>query len=151
MVKHMLIATDGSKVASIALHNGLSLAKQLNAKVTILTVTELWSAIDLAGASEAGLTNPLKDYEEFCTRRATQVLSLAGDQAHHAGVVFDTLHIPDSKPAAAIIEAAKARGCDLIILGSHGRRGIDLLLLGSQTTKVLALSPIPVLVYKDGM
>jgi nucleotide-binding universal stress UspA family protein len=49
---------------------------------------------------------------------------------------------------AEIVKAARRNRCDLIVMASHGRRGISRLLLGSVTSKVLAHSPIPVLVCK---
>ena len=52
------------------------------------------------------------------------------------------------EPYRTIIDTAKARGCDLIAMASHGRRGVSALLLGSETTKVLTHSTIPVLVYR---
>jgi nucleotide-binding universal stress UspA family protein len=63
-------------------------------------------------------------------------------------VKVKTVHIPDRKPAEAIVEEAQARNCDLIIVGSHGRSGIENFLLGSQAAKIIALSKVPVLVYK---
>jgi nucleotide-binding universal stress UspA family protein len=54
--------------------------------------------------------------------------------------------IPNAHPASAIIETAKSRGCDLIVMGSHGRRGLGKLFLGSQTSEVLADASVPVLV-----
>jgi nucleotide-binding universal stress UspA family protein len=54
----------------------------------------------------------------------------------------------DHYPADGIIDTAKARGCDLIVMASHGRRGLARVLLGSETTKVLTLSPILVLVCR---
>jgi nucleotide-binding universal stress UspA family protein len=58
------------------------------------------------------------------------------------------VHARDLKPAEAIVETATARGCDLIVMGSHGRRGVNRMLLGSETARVLALTTIPVLVYR---
>jgi nucleotide-binding universal stress UspA family protein len=51
-------------------------------------------------------------------------------------------------PYVAILDAARREGCDLIVMGSHGRRGLAELLLGSETVKVLTHSEIPVLVYR---
>jgi nucleotide-binding universal stress UspA family protein len=48
----------------------------------------------------------------------------------------------------AIIDAASARTCDLIVMASHGRRGVSAVVLGSETVKVLTHSKIPVLVYR---
>ena len=48
-----------------------------------------------------------------------------------------------------IMEAAKATGADLIVMGSHGRKGLEKLVLGSVTQRVLADSMIPVLVVRQ--
>jgi len=67
--------------------------------------------------------------------------------AQAAGVPCETRQVHD-QPYRAIIDAAQALGCDLIVMASHGRRGISALLLGSETPKVLTHSTIPVLVYR---
>ena len=68
--------------------------------------------------------------------------------AEAAGVPFETIREIHDQPYRAIIDAAHALGCDLIVMASHGRRGISALLLGSETSKVLTHSTIPVLVYR---
>lgn len=65
--------------------------------------------------------------------------------AKDAGVECEAVHVNDF-PAEGIVEMAKARGCDLIVMASHGRRGLSKLLLGNQTTRVVTLSPVPMLV-----
>ena len=52
-------------------------------------------------------------------------------------------------PYEAIVNVAEHKGCDLIMMASHGRRGVGALLLGSETQKVLTHSKIPVLVYRE--
>ena len=56
--------------------------------------------------------------------------------------------VEDVAAASGIVESAKELGCDLIIMGSHGRTGIVRLMLGSVATKVVAESSIPVLVTR---
>ena len=68
--------------------------------------------------------------------------------AEAAGVPCETIREIHDQPYRAIIDAAHALGCDLIVMASHGRRGISALLLGSETVKVLTHSTIPVLVYR---
>jgi nucleotide-binding universal stress UspA family protein len=51
-------------------------------------------------------------------------------------------------PWEAILDHAKDKQCDLIVMASHGRRGVAALLLGSETQRVLLHSPVPVLVVK---
>ena len=60
----------------------------------------------------------------------------------------ETLHTEHEQVYQAIIEAAVARKCDLIVMASHGRRGVSAVVLGSETVKVLTHSKIPVLVYR---
>ena len=59
-----------------------------------------------------------------------------------------TLHVEHEQVFQAIIEAAEARKCDLIVMASHGRRGVAAVVLSSETVKVLTHSNIPVLVYR---
>ncbi len=50
--------------------------------------------------------------------------------------------------AEVIGDAAREHGCDLIVMGSHGRRGLSRLLAGSVTQAVLAYIPVPVMVLR---
>jgi nucleotide-binding universal stress UspA family protein len=64
------------------------------------------------------------------------------------GVTADLMHEIDDSPAEAIVRFATLKGCDLIVMSSHGRRGVQRVLLGSQTSEVLANTTIPVLVVR---
>ena len=77
-----------------------------------------------------------------------KVLGVVSAEAKSAGVVCDPLHVEHEQVYQAIIEAAEARRCDLIVMASHGRRGVAAVVLGSETVKVLTHSKIPVLVYR---
>jgi nucleotide-binding universal stress UspA family protein len=145
MYRHILIATDGSELAQKAVQHGLDLAKHLRAAVTAVIVTAPWPIAEAGGVM---VTGSITEYERAVAREAAHVLGPVADQARKAGVACDTVHLADQYPAAGIIEQAKAKGCDLIVMASHGRRGIARLVLGSETTKVLALSTVPVLVCK---
>ena len=79
---------------------------------------------------------------------AAKVLDEARAMAEQIGLSVALLHVPNSHPATAIVETAKSKGCDLIVMGSHGRRGFKKLLLGSQTSEVLADGSVPVLVVR---
>jgi nucleotide-binding universal stress UspA family protein len=145
MYKNLLIATDGSELATKALEQGLGLAKALGAKVTIVTVTEPWTA---AVSGEMAIAFPIEDYEKGCVASAERVLSAASEVAGKVGVAFETRHVKDQFPAEGIVEAAKANGADLIVMASHGRRGMTRLLLGSQANKVVTHSTVPVLICR---
>jgi nucleotide-binding universal stress UspA family protein len=148
MFKHILIATDGSELAQKAEAAGLALAKELKAEATAVTVTEHWDAFSMAALADRGLPNPVADYEETIALSANRILWGVSEMAKKVGVACTTVHVKDKHPAEGIIETAQARGCDLIVMASHGRRGITRLLLGSETTEVLTLGTTPVLVYR---
>jgi nucleotide-binding universal stress UspA family protein len=66
------------------------------------------------------------------------VLSRAVDAAKQAGVPYDTMQVENVHPYQGIIAAASDRGCDLIVMASHGRGGLSAVVLGSVTNKVLS-------------
>lgn len=144
MYKHILIATDGSELSTKGLDQGLQLAKHIGAKVTVVTVTDVWAAGALAAATPASMA----EYEAAVTTAVEEILMQAKKFANDSGVDAETVHIANRYPADAIVEYSQAHGADLIIMASHGRRGIKRMFLGSQTNEVLALSTIPVLVIR---
>ncbi|RWO02339.1 universal stress protein [Mesorhizobium sp.] len=149
MYKHILISTDGSDVAQRGVDHGLSLAKSLDAKVTVITVTEPFPFhASAAGGGWVPLPGDISGYEEGQKKAAEKLLVMVRESAARIGVSADVLHVPDARPAEAIVDAAKAQECSLIVMASHGRRGLGRLLLGSQTSEVLAHSPVPVLVVR---
>jgi nucleotide-binding universal stress UspA family protein len=148
MYRKILIATDGSKSASAALDQGLALAKATGAAVTILYATPMWSTLDVAHAADAGSTNPVANYEAAAAQSAHLILDQAAARAAAVGVPVEVQHVPDKSPASAIVDTATTRGCDLIVMGTHGRRGMERLLLGSQVSEVLASSKVSVLVVR---
>jgi nucleotide-binding universal stress UspA family protein len=58
------------------------------------------------------------------------------------------IQVEHDHPYQAIIDTADSKGCDLVVMASHGRRGISAIVLGSETVKVLTHCKIPVLVYR---
>jgi nucleotide-binding universal stress UspA family protein len=145
MFKHILIATDGSELAERAAVQGFELAKALNAKVTVVTVTEPWTAF-LTG--EAAIAFPVDEYDKGAAANAARILTATSEIAKKQDVACITAHIKDQFPAEGIVTACNSHGCDLIVMASHGRHGLAKLLLGSQATKVLTMSTVPVLIYR---
>jgi nucleotide-binding universal stress UspA family protein len=148
MYKHILIPTDGSELATKGLLHGLALAKNQGAAVTIVTVTEMWSALAMAQQARGSTLQPTERYEEQAAEAARLVLDEAVKLAQSQGINAETLHVADQHPAEAIIATSTDRGCDLIVMASHGRRGLSRLMLGSQAYEVLSHSTVPVLVVR---
>lgn len=148
MYKQILIGTDGSELGDKALTHGLTLAKAVGAKVTIVTATEPWSALDIAIEARKKDPNPLQQFEAMQAAAAKHVLDAASAKAKAAGVTFGTIHVPDRYAGVAIVDTAEKIGCDLIVMASHGRRGIDRLLLGSQAYEVVTHTKVPTLIVR---
>lgn len=148
MYKRILIATDGSALAKKAETHGLALAKEFKAAVVAVTVTEPWSALDMSAQAGRGAKHPVEVYEKHAAAVAENILASVSAVAEEMHVACETMHVKDQHPADGIVETTKAKGCDLIVMASHGRRGIQKALLGSQANKVLVLSSIPVLICK---
>lgn len=134
MYRHILIPTDGSELAHKAVVHGLALAKEVGAKVTVLTV----EAFDVDDASESRV--------KHAQEHAASILIGIANEAKSAGVKCETLQVIQRDPEMAIVNTAKEIGCDLIVMASHGRSGIAAALLGSVTARVLTRTVIPVLV-----
>lgn len=82
MYKNILIATDGSEFARCAIDQGLALAKDLTARVTVVLVTEPWVEI-LSG--ESVLVSPLEEFEREMTSRAAYILGGVAERATALG------------------------------------------------------------------
>ena len=145
MYKCILIPTDGSEFCERAIRHGVDLAKHLQAKVIGVTVTQplhTGTPRAMIPANIAGMIHA------ETVKQAAEKLSAIEQAASAAGVAVETTRESNDHPWEAIVNTAKAKGCDLIVMASHGRRGVSALILGSETQKVLTHSTIPVLVVR---
>jgi nucleotide-binding universal stress UspA family protein len=148
MYANILLSTDGSEVARQGVKHGMALARALNAKATVITVTEPLP-IYYGSGHASGWMPSQEEFDRFdaaCEEQAGKLLDEARAMAEEIGISAEFLHVPNAHPATAIIETAKSRGCDLIVMASHGRRGLRKLILGSQTSEILVDGSVPVLV-----
>jgi nucleotide-binding universal stress UspA family protein len=136
-MERILIATDGSAGAREAVEYGLDLARTGKASATVLCVRR---------APRPFVGDP------FYQREISEALHVAEDAADHArrvaadlGVEVDVA-ILEGDPAAQIIELARLRDADLIVLGSRNRGPVAAALLGSVSKDVVTHADRPVLV-----
>ena len=149
MYKHILIATDGSELASKAVAEGLGLASACKARATVLTVSAPFSSLGDAQHMFAGLPEAMRRQAiNYLYEEAKTTLKQAQNAAKSAGVDCAVKSVEDAHPFQPITMVAEQDNCDLIVMASHGRSGASRLLLGSETTKVLTHSKIPVLVCR---
>ena len=125
--------------------NGLAPAKSLGAKVSVIVVEEPFDWPIFLGMAVQAPAEFAK-YGEQLEERSKRVLDRAANEAKQAGVSCETIRVVNRRPFEGIIAAAQDKGCDLIVMSSHGRSGLSGVLIGSQTSKVLAHTKTPVLV-----
>jgi len=146
MFKHILLATDGSAASEHAAKLAVSLARTHGAKLTALYVADPYPYIGV------GEINPMgyQAYSAAAQQLAAQAHSTVDALCKQDGAVvaLQARLVEDVAAASGIVQSAKDEGADLIVMGSHGRSGIARLMLGSVATKVVAESPVPVLVTR---
>jgi nucleotide-binding universal stress UspA family protein len=147
--KHILIPTDGSELSQKAVAHGIELAAALDARVTALTVTIPYHSLELDPAPVADIPRAADFVREYLHGRPKLYLEAVETAARAKGITCETLQIEHDHPYVAIIETAQAKGCDLIVMASHGRGGLSAIVLGSETVKVLTHTKIPVLVHRS--
>ena len=143
MYRHLMVPLDDSPLSVDTVRKAVEFARALGAKVTFLHARG-----DYGTSSDGALERVISpaEFNEHMAGEARAILSKAEVVAREAGVDHDSVAVTSNRPYEAILEAADARGCDLIFIASHGRRGLKGLVLGSQTQRVLQQTTIPVLV-----
>jgi nucleotide-binding universal stress UspA family protein len=94
------------------------------------------------------VTDTPAEYKKRIATLTARYLKAARDAATAAGVPCDVVQVEHEHPYEAIIDTARKKGCDAIVMASHGRRGVSAVVLGSETVKVLTHSNIPVVVVR---
>ena len=147
MFKHILVPTDGSKLSLKAVDVAADLANATNAQVSVLYVSPSYpTMVGGDGYMIAPIT--LKNWDISIANGAARVREQVEKRATTKSVAVQFLSVTIDQPYLGIIDVAKRKKCDLIVMASHGRRGISALLIGSETTKVLTHCKIPVLVCR---
>lgn len=146
MYQRILVPIDGTKLSDRAMQAGIELALQLRAAITGFIVVrprlgpfKLQPPVDDEETADAEVT---------AEQAAADALAKFESLATAAGVAFEGACHLASRVDTAIIEAAESKGCDLILMVTHGRGAFGEFLYGSQTKAVLANSKLPLLILK---
>ena len=149
MFRHILVPTDGSALSLKAAKAAVDLAKVHGAKITAIHVMAPYvPPTGGDGIMYYPESFSPQEYRKAVEKEAERALAKVRRLADAGKVPFSPLAVTNDQPWEAIVNAAKKRKCDVIVMASHGRRGIAGLLLGSETTKVLTHSRTPVLVCR---
>jgi len=146
MFKQILLATDGSAASAHAAQLAVNMARTLNAKLTALYVSDPYPYLGIGEVNPMGYQAYSAAAQQHAAQAHAQVEELC--KAGGAPVELQVRLVEDVAAASGIVESAKELGADLIVMGSHGRSGIARLMLGSVAGRVVAESPIPVLISR---
>ena len=144
MFRKLLVPTDGSDISIVGALRAVPLAKMAGASITVVFVQDTYPYTGIGEANAAGV----QAYMAAARAEGTSAIGRISDAAAAQGVAIDSLVVEDHQAAKGIVDAAQSCGADLIVMGSHGRSGLVKMVLGSVAAKVLALSPVPVLIIK---
>lgn len=147
MFKNILIPTDGSTLSRRTIMDAVKLARKTGARVTGFYVAPTYHIEMYGDYIPPDLMSP-QQHTASAKKTAQRHLDFVKKTAAGVRVACEGYYVMSDSPADAIVKAARRYKCDLIYMGSHGRSGLTKLLLGSQTSKVLALTRIPVLVHR---
>lgn len=148
MFKKLLIPVDGSDLALKAAATGVKLASEVGATVVFLHATAPYIAPYAAEISMVDDKTQMM-FEKSIAEASAKILAAAKDIADAAGVACHTVSAVSSRAEVFIEKTVKEMGCDLVVLATHGRGAVGRFVMGSVTTRLLPISPVPVLVYRD--
>ena len=145
MYKRILVPIDGSDTGRRGLKEAITLATEQKATLCLLHVTN-----DFPFMSEMPRAFDFEEYREELQQYGRNLLEDGKKLAASLGLEVETLlrELKGGRVADAILQEAKSSGCDLIVIGTHGRRGFSRALLGSDAESVLRDSPVPVLLVR---
>ena len=145
MYQRILVPLDGSDLTDRAIDASIELARQLGAAITGF-IAEPPHDMPPKPPSGLALPNDADEDDAMTPARAHELLEHFAERARSAGVPFEGHHAQVPRIDKAIIAEAESRGCDLIVMVTHGRGAFGEFLYGSQTKAVLAASRLPLLV-----
>lgn len=136
----ILLATDFSETAGLALERALDIAKRHESEIVLVHVMQ--PELPIVAAPEMIVVPP--DYEKHLREASTEGLTRAADRVREAGVRVREV-LEQGKPARRITACADSVGADLIMIGTRGNTGFKGLLLGSVAEEVVRTARQPVL------
>lgn len=148
MYQHILVPLDGSATAERGLQEAVQLAVEHKGTLRLLHVIE-----DAPDLDEMSALSSLDESRQKKRALGEEVLTTGKRWAAKAGiqaevVLNEGIH---GSIASVIVDEARRSGCDLIVMGTHGRRGLRRLTLGSEAAAVARSSPVPVLLVKNDL
>lgn len=147
MFKNILLATDGSPASARAAQLAVELARTGDARLTALYVIDPYPYLGVGEANPLGFQAYMSAAYDHASQAHVKVAELCAKEGKRVDLQWrraEDMHASDG-----ILQVAKEEGCDLIVVGSHGRTGLGRILLGSIAAQVVSRSEVPVLVARE--
>ncbi|HJV60302.1 MAG TPA: universal stress protein [Albitalea sp.] len=146
MYQRILVPLDGSATAERGLREAIGLAAEHQATLHLMHVVDDFPMM-IGTVSIEGVEDTRKQLH----RQGELLLAKAHSAAREAGTMAETVvrEVTRESIADAIVDEARSAGCDLIVMGTHGRRGLSRLTMGSDAELVVRSSPVPVLLVRQ--
>lgn len=145
MYQHILVPIDGSATAETGLSEAIRLAADQKAGLRLLYVIDDFPLL-VELASVTSFETSMQDLRNYGHRLLAGAAKLASDANVRAEEVLR--EVAQGRIADIVVDEARKGGCDLIVMGTHGRRGISRMALGSDADLVVRTSPVPVLLVR---
>jgi nucleotide-binding universal stress UspA family protein len=141
----ILLATDGSEEAQLALRTAVDLANSTNSELHVLTVSREYRPPSEIPEHGSLLKEVLKDIE----REAQEILDEQVGKVEEAGCTVAKAHLRmGGQPDREIVRLSEEVGAGLIVMGSRGLGGLRRVLIGSVSDSVVRHAHCPVLVVR---
>lgn len=145
-VKKILVPVDFSDTSRKAFYIGLKMAKMFDADTVVLHVNEPLTTFDSGYDAVEETAGKVQRLEEGVRRRIDELFDKGGIGEVDRRRV--TTEIIGGKPHVVIVEYARDKNVDLIVMGTHGHTGLKAALIGSQSERVVRRAPCHVFVVK---
>ncbi len=146
MYQRILVPLDGSAASECGVREAIKLASGQNATLFFLHVVDDFKML-VEMTSVRSYDEMLKGLRQY----GLEVLAKARHAAEQAGVHRESLlrEVTNERVAQVIVDQAKQHGCDVIVMGTHGRRGFNRIAMGSEAEQVARTSTVPVLLVRQ--
>jgi nucleotide-binding universal stress UspA family protein len=145
----ILLATDGSEEAELALSSAVDLANSTNSQLHVVTVAP-WSPDAAYAVHEASFSwQTYEDASEAVRKEAREILDKQVRKIEEAGGTVKEAHLRRGRRDQEIVRVAEDIGAGLIVMGSRGLGGIRRALMGSVSDSVIRHAHCPVLVVRE--
>jgi nucleotide-binding universal stress UspA family protein len=146
MYKQIVVGTDGSPRANVALDVAVELARLTGATLHVVHAHSVTSAFQLATAPEVAIPmEAVQASNEAIQSEAQRVCNEAVELARGQGVTAEG-HCVGGDAAEALLRVAEDTECDLLVVGNRGMTGVRRFMLGSVPNKLSHHSPASLLI-----